>query len=263
MGIGGAEAGAEAAPIAEAASKAEPRVGATNRKEWEQSYGERKKAYEEGVAGRRGAQMEEAAGRTPPVSPAERFFPEEGPRLLTHGGEDGTVFHMPNESVAPKQPIRESYAPGYRPGEPQRQIEYKPASAPAMPMPDYTAENFMGMASKRSGEMKAEREASRIPDAPAPRTRQINRAKKETPLSLSKEEKLKTLESEGTRSLYDAIRTLETSGMESGEAENHILNNIRAGHMTAVKPSGAPLTTKEAKKLRSLKGLGGVSWVRG
>jgi uncharacterized protein YoaH (UPF0181 family) len=83
------------------------------------------------------------------------------------------------------------------------------------------------------------------------------------PPSLGKEEKLKTLESEGTRSLYDAIRTLETSGMESGEAENHILNNIRAGHMTAVKPSGAPLTTKEAKKLRSLKGLGGVSWVRG
>jgi hypothetical protein len=255
MGIGGTEA----APMAEAASAAEPRIGATNRKEWEQSYGERKKAYEEGVAGRRGAQMEDAASRTPPVSPAERFFP----RLLTHGGEDNTVFHMPNESVAPKQPMRESYAEGYRPGEPQRQIEYKPTPAPAIPMPDYTAEKFMGMASKRSGEMKAEREASRIPDTPAPRTRQINRAKKETPLSLSKEEKLKTLESEGMRSIDDAVRTLNAGGMSAADAQKHILNNIRAGRMTAVRPNGAPLTKQEAKLIRSLKGLGGVSWIRG
>jgi hypothetical protein len=259
MGIGGAEAGAEAAPIAEAASKAEPRVGATNRKEWEQSYGERKKAYEEGVAGRRGAQMEDAASRTPPVSPAERFFP----RLLTHGGEDNTVFHMPNESVAPKQPMRESYAEGYRPGEPQRQIEYKPTPAPAIPMPDYTAEKFMGMAAKRSGEMKAERDASRIPNTPAPHTRQIRRPEEEMPPSLGKEEKLSRLESESMRSIDDAVRTLNAGGMSAADAQKHILNNIRAGRMTAVRPNGAPLTKQEAKLIRSLKGLGGVSWIRG
>jgi len=257
MGVGGEEA----APVAEALGTTEPKIGATNRKEWEQSYGERKQAYQEGVAGRRGAQMEEAAGRTPPVSPAERFFPQEGQRLLSHGGADTTVHRMPAE---PSPPMRETYAQGYRPGEPQRQIEYKPTPPPAIAMPDYTAEKFMGLASKRSGEMKAEREASRIPDAPRTRTRNIRRPQEEvSPRSMSKEEKLKTVESEGVRSLYDAVRTLEATGMEAGEAEKHILDAVRRGYMTAVKASGAPLTAKEAKRLRSLSGLGGVSWTRG
>jgi hypothetical protein len=282
--------------------------------------------------------MEEAASRTPPASLAERFFP----RLLTHGGEDNTVFHMPNESVAPKQPMRESYAEGYRPGEPQRQIEYKPTPAPAIPMPDYTAEKFMGMAAKRSGEMKAERgafreaipkmdygtrpdkrierptsvapsieelskeaklaklselsserrffpeqastedlrgmtgraagrasemkaerDASRIPNTPAPHTRQIRRPEEEMPPSLGKEEKLSKLESESMRSIDDAVRTLNAGGMSAADAQKHILNNIRAGRMTAVRPNGAPLTKQEAKLIRSLKGLGGVSWIRG
>lgn len=256
MGIGG-----EAAPAAEAAGAAEPRIGATNRPEWERASEGRKQAYYEGVAGRRGAQMEEAAGRTPPVSPAERFFPSEGPKLLTHGGADTTVHRMPNEAYPP---MRETYAQGYRPGEPQRQIEYKPTPPPAIAMPDYTAEKFMGLASKRSGEMKAEREAGRIPNEPATRTRNIRRSQEEvSPRSMSKEEKLKTVESEGVRSLYDAVRTLEATGMEASEAEKHILDAVRRGYMTAVKASGAPLTAKEAKRLRSLKGLGGVSWTRG
>ena len=335
MGIGG-----EAAPAAEAAGAVEPRIGATNRPEWERASEGRKQAYYEGVAGRRGAQMEEAAGRTPPVSPAERFFPSEGPKLLTHGGADTTVHRMPNEAYPP---MRETYAQGYRPGEPQRQIEYKPTPPPAIAMPDYTAEKFMGLASKRSGEMKsereafreaipqmdygtrpprditrpmppepmdtplsreekfgrlgelaperrlfgaqaptqegvgwagraagragemkAEREASRIPNEPATRTRNIRRSQEEvSPRSMSKEEKLKTVESEGVRSLYDAVRTLEATGMEASEAEKHILDAVRRGYMTAVKASGAPLTAKEAKRLRSLKGLGGVSWTRG
>ena len=136
--------------------------------------------------------------------------------------------------------------------------------APEQQIPDYTLGTFAGKASERASGMKAEREASRIPDLPAPHTRNIKRSQEEvSPRSMSKEEKIKTVESEGVRSLYDAVRTLEATGMESSEAEKHILDAVRRGYMTAVKPSGAPLTAKEAKRLRSLKGLGGVSWTRG
>jgi hypothetical protein len=120
-----------------------------------------------------------------------------------------------------------------------------------------------GRAAGRASEMKAERDASRIPNTPAPRTRQIRRPEEEMPPSLGKEEKLSKLESESMRSIDDAVRTLNAGGMSATDAQKHILNNIRAGRMTAVRPNGAPLTKQEAKLIRSLKGLGGVSWIRG
>jgi hypothetical protein len=94
-------------------------------------------------------------------------------------------------------------------------------------------------------------------------TRKINRGQEETPQSMSKEEKLKTLESDVIRSTRDAVRTLEATGMETREAEKHILDAVRRGYMTAVRPNGMAITAKEAKRLRSLKGIGGVSWKRG
>jgi hypothetical protein len=120
-----------------------------------------------------------------------------------------------------------------------------------------------GRAAGRASEMKAERDASRIPNTPAPHTRQIRRPEEEMPPSLGKEEKLSKLESESMRSIDDAVRTLNAGGMSAADAQKHILNNIRAGRMTAVRPNGAPLTKQEAKLIRSLKGLGGVSWIRG
>jgi hypothetical protein len=137
---------------------------------------------------------------------------------------------------------------------------------PEQQLPDYSTKSFVERAAERSGEMKAAREEAKANVLPETRpTKHITRKPEaeSAPPSMSKEQKLKTLEAEGTRSLYDAVRTLETSGMESAEAESTILNNIKAGHMTAVKPNGVPLTKKEAKALSSLSGLGGVTWVRG
>jgi hypothetical protein len=324
MGIGG-EAASEAAPAVEAASSFD--------------VGKMRSDYKPPPT----MDTRAMSGEYNPASVAragERFFPET--KLLPQFGKGEPVYHMPNETEVSKQPMRESYAEGYRPGEPQRQIEYKPTPAPAIPMPDYTAEKFMGMAAKRSGEMKAERgafreaipkmdygtrpakrierptsvapsieelskeaklaklselsserrffpeqastedlrgmtgraagrasemkaerDASRIPNTPAPRTRQIRRPEEEMPPSLGKEEKLSKLESESMRSIDDAVRTLNAGGMSATDAQKHILNNIRAGRMTAVRPNGAPLTKQEAKLIRSLKGLGGVSWIRG
>lgn len=310
MGLGG-----EAAPVAEAApavEAVEPRIGATNRAEWERSYAERKKAYQEGVGSKRTAQMSEAAERTPPVSPAERFFPQEGPKLLPQFGKGEPIYRMPDESVPPRTSMRESYAEGYRPGGQAEQMMFGPERMlpppairlpdqrpkwqqptaemgilmpgigrrpeeiaagmgqrrmlPEQQLPDYSTKSFVERAVGLSGEMKAAREEAKanvIPDARP--TKRIARkpTAEQSPPSLSKEQKLKTLEAEGMRSLYDAVRTLETSGMDSTEAEQHILNNIKAGYMTAVKPNGSPLTASEAKKLRSLKGLGGVTWIRG
>lgn len=301
MGLGGEAA--PAAEIAGAAGAAEPRIGATNREEWQRAYGERKQAYEEGVAGRRAAQMEEAAGRTPPIEPAERFFAE-GPKQLPQFGKGQPTYRMPDESRAP---IRESYAEGYKPGGPQLQLpappiylpnqakqwakpEYesgipmgglpkwqapqgKPSEEmmfggrrmfPEQQLPDYSLGTFARTAAEQSSGYKGGiKEALSVP----PETRPAKKIKRpmevEPATAMSKEQKLQTVESEGVRSLYDAVRTLETSGMDAAEAEKHILNNIKAGHMTAVKANGSPLTPKEAKKLRTLSGLGGVSWIRG
>jgi hypothetical protein len=373
MGIGGTEA----APMAEAASAAEPRIGATNKREWERSYDERKKAYEEGVAGRRSAQMEEAASRTPPASLAERFFPETpvedmkaargefgypkepwakpGPtEEMMLGGQKllpPPAIRLPDQSRkwAKPGPVEESYLmPGLpkwqKPGGlPQEEPMFGGRRMfPEQQIPDYTLGTFAGKAAERAGqmrgeqeafrgaipqmdygtrpdkrierptsvapsieelskeaklaklselsserrffpeqastedlrgmtgraagrasEMKAERDASRIPNTPAPHTRQIRRPEEEMPPSLGKEEKLSKLESESMRSIDDAVRTLNAGGMSATDAQKHILNNIRAGRMTAVRPNGAPLTKQEAKLIRSLKGLGGVSWIRG
>jgi hypothetical protein len=316
------------------------------------------------------------------MSPAERFFPEEGPRLLPQFGKGEQVYRMPDKS---RPSMGESYAEGYKPGGQAEQMMFGPdrmlpppairlpdmrpkwskpeaesgilmpgirrrpeeiaagtgerRMLPEQQIPDYTLGTFASKAAERAGRMRGEQEAFReaIPKfdygeraprditrptpvepgvaplsreeklsrleglaperryfgeqapagatktlaaaaaerarmtrgarpAAAPETRptrKINRGREEAPRSMPKEEKLKTLESEVIRSTRDAVRTLEATGMETGEAEKHILDAVRRGYMTAVRPNGMAITAKEAKRLRSLKGIGGVSWKRG